>query len=110
MFTLLLTYLFYGCIFLIMKLRKYQEDIIHEVRQAMLAKKRAILVVAPCGAGKTVVFSAFTQRAVNKGKRVLIMAHREELLDQIGDTLGQFKVRHEFIAAGRRYFPERADD
>jgi superfamily II DNA or RNA helicase len=52
------------------------------------------------------MFSAFTQRAVNKGKRVLIMAHREELLDQISDTLGQFKVRHEFIAAGRRHFPE----
>lgn len=72
----------------------------------MLAGKRAPLVVAPCGSGKTVCFSAFTKRAVNNGKRVMILAHREELLDQISDTLGRFKVRHEFISAGRPMFPE----
>ena len=86
-------------------LRQYQEDLITRVRSSMASGHRSPLIVSPCGSGKTVVFSAFTQRAINKGRRVLILAHREELLDQIGETLSNFKVRHEFIASGRNFYP-----
>ena len=37
--------------------------------------------------GKTVVFSSITEHQVNKGHRVLIMAHRGELLTQAADKL-----------------------
>lgn len=48
---------------------------------------RKTLLVLPTGCGKTVVFSSVTENQVNKGHRVLIMAHRGELLDQAADKL-----------------------
>lgn len=69
----------------------------------MQSGKRSPLLVAPCGSGKTVMFSYFAQTVTSKGKRTLILAHRDELVDQISATLGAFRVRHSFIAAGRLF-------
>lgn len=41
----------------------------------------------PTGCGKTIVFCKLTERLVERGNRVLIMAHRGELLDQAADKL-----------------------
>ena len=76
------------------------------IRQAYIAGKRAPLFVAPCAFGKTVVFSAMAHGAIRRGKTVMIVAHRTELLDQISDTLTAFNVRHGFIAANRPYVIE----
>lgn len=69
------------------ELRPYQA----EAKQAILAAwdegYRKTLLVLPTGCGKTVVFSSVTENQVNKGHRVLIMAHRGELLDQAADKL-----------------------
>lgn len=45
------------------------------------------LLVLPTGCGKTVVFAKITEECVKSGKRVLILAHRGELLDQAADKL-----------------------
>ena len=45
------------------------------------------LLVLPTGCGKTVVFAKITEECVKTGKRVLILAHRGELLDQAADKL-----------------------
>lgn len=45
------------------------------------------LLVLPTGCGKTVVFAKITEECVRSGKRVLILAHRGELLDQAADKL-----------------------
>jgi superfamily II DNA or RNA helicase len=74
----------------------------------MRSGRRAPLLVSPCGSGKTVAFSFFAETASAKGKRVLILAHREELIDQISDTLEQFKVKHSFVCAGREYDMEHS--
>lgn len=47
------------------------------------------------------MFCFFAQAAQSKRKRILILAHRSELLDQISSTLREFKVRHGFIAPHR---------
>lgn len=69
------------------ELRPYQA----EAKQAILAAwdegYRKTLLVLPTGCGKTVVFSSVTENQVNKGHRVLIMAHRGELLNQAADKL-----------------------
>lgn len=69
------------------QLRPYQS----EAKQAILAAwdegYRKTLLVLPTGCGKTVVFSSVTEDQVRKGHRVLIMAHRGELLDQAADKL-----------------------
>ena len=84
-------------------LRPYQSQLVERARASLLSGRRAPLLVAPCGSGKTVCFSYFAQRVREKGKRVLILAHREELLDQISATLDQFDVEHSFVAAGRHH-------
>lgn len=86
-----------------MELRPYQADLIERVRQSFIEGKRAPLMVAPTGSGKTVMFSAFAAAARLRNKRILILAHRAELLDQISRTLHQFHVGHYFIAPGRTW-------
>lgn len=84
-------------------LRGYQSRLIEAAKNAMLNGKSRPLIVAPTGSGKTVLFSAFTKRACSKGRRVLILAHRDELLDQISQTLSAFKVPHGFFSRSRGY-------
>ncbi len=67
-------------------LRPYQE----EARQAVHAaweEHDKTLIVIPTGGGKTIVFSAIIEDCVRKGQRVLVLAHRGELLDQAADKL-----------------------
>ncbi len=51
------------------------------------------------------MFSYFAGEVAKRGKRCLVLAHRDELLDQISMTLNKFSVPHSFIAAGRYYLP-----
>jgi superfamily II DNA or RNA helicase len=80
-------------------LRPYQEDAITRVRAAFREARRVLLVM-PTGAGKTVCFAYVTHGAMRRGNRVLILAHRQELVDQISSALKSFDVDHGFIAAG----------
>ena len=57
----------------------------------------------PAGLAKTVMFSYFAQRVTARGLHTLILAHRDELIDQISTTLTAFNVRHGFVAAGRLF-------
>ena len=76
-----------------------QDEAIAGVRDAF-RQSPSVLLVAPTGFGKTVAFSYICASAVAKGKRVWIMAHRVELVDQIADTLKAFNVAFGYIAAG----------
>jgi superfamily II DNA or RNA helicase len=66
-----------------MQLRPYQEDACDKV-VAAFGEYRKVLGVAATGAGKTIIFSALTARSEG---RVLIIAHREELIQQAVDKL-----------------------
>lgn len=85
-------------------LRPYQADVVEGIRQAF-RQHRSVLMVLPTGGGKTVCFSYMAQHASSKGKRVYILVHREELIDQVSATLTEFGVEHGFIAAGRPDHP-----
>jgi superfamily II DNA or RNA helicase len=50
--------------------------------------------------GKTVCFSAITEGAVARGRRVLILVHRRELIRQASAKLTMAGVEHGIIAAG----------
>ena len=64
-------------------LRPYQSAALDAVRQAYREHYRAPLLVMPTGSGKTICFAAITHGAAQRGKRVMILAHRIELVDQI---------------------------
>lgn len=68
------------------QLRDYQSQTIEAIQAAWADGINRPAVVLPTGAGKTVCFSgliaANIERLRAEGKRVLVLAHREELLDQ----------------------------
>lgn len=69
------------------QLRPYQAEAKHAILSAWSEGYQKTLLVLPTGCGKTVVFSSVAEEQVNKGHRVLIMAHRGELLTQAADKL-----------------------
>lgn len=80
-----------------LKLRDYQTETAELARQAFRAKNRSILIVLPCGAGKTVLFSYIARQAQQKGNRVLFLVHRGELLDQTVATFNKFSIERKTI-------------
>lgn len=84
-----------------MKLRPYQEEAFDHVFSEWDDGRKKTLVVMPTGTGKTIVFAKIVEECVRRGYRVLIMAHRGELLDQAADKI--------FKATGLRSSVEKAD-
>ena len=60
------------------------------------------LLVLPTGTGKTIVFASVAEQCVRDGSRVLILAHRGELLEQAQDKL--------YRSTGLRSAVEKAED
>jgi DNA repair protein RadD len=71
----------------VVELRPYQQRAVVQLRALLRAGKRKVLVVAPTGAGKTVIFCYVIAGALAKGSRALVLAHRTELIDQTVDKL-----------------------
>lgn len=84
-----------------MKLRPYQEEAFEHVFTEWDGGRKKTLVVMPTGTGKTIVFAKIVEECVRRGYRVLIMAHRGELLDQAADKI--------FKATGLRSSVEKAE-
>jgi DNA repair protein RadD len=82
------------------QLRDYQQTAIEGVREAFRAGHRAPLLVAPTGAGKTVMFGFVASETAKRGRRVLILAHRRELIRQASRKLTETGVPHGIIAPG----------
>jgi len=70
-----------------MKLRSYQKEAVDAIQKQWNDGFLKTLLVLPTGCGKTIVFAKVTEECVREGKRVLILAHRGELLDQAADKL-----------------------
>jgi superfamily II DNA or RNA helicase len=64
-----------------MNLRPYQQTAVDSARDSF-ARHKSVLLVAATGTGKTVVISDIIKRALIKGKRTIVVAHREELIRQ----------------------------
>ena len=70
-----------------MELRPYQQEAKDAIFEQWDSGVLKTLLVLPTGCGKTVVFAKVTEECVRQGSRVLILAHRGELLDQAADKL-----------------------
>jgi DNA repair protein RadD len=81
-------------------LRPYQAKCVDALRASYSSGHRPPLLVLPTGAGKTVVFSEATRGARAKGKRVLIIVHRRELLRQASAKLTAAGVPHRVVGGG----------
>ena len=71
-----------------MELRPYQQEARERIFQEWEKVDKTLLVL-PTGCGKTIVFAKITEDCVRHGDRVLILAHRGELLEQAADKLAK---------------------
>ena len=81
--------------------RKYQEDALKCLRQKIKQGKKRLLLVLPTGSGKTVIFSKITKKCFDNDKKVLILVHKKELVQQASDKLKSFEVEHGIIQSGK---------
>jgi superfamily II DNA or RNA helicase len=63
-------------------LRPYQREAVEAVREGWGRGVRRVAAVLPTGAGKTVVFSHIIREMRERGVRSLVLAHRDELIEQ----------------------------
>ena len=107
-------------------LRDYQIEICSRVREAF-EKHRSVMMQMPTGTGKTVVLAEMVRQYLNSYAvghcnsygdgdndaagngtscaercRVLIVAHRIELIEQMGEHLKRYDIDYGFIAKGKK--------
>lgn len=71
----------------IQSLRPYQQAARDSIHAQWEQGRLRTLLVLPTGTGKTIVFASVAADQVRAGDRVLILAHRGELLEQAADKL-----------------------
>lgn len=70
-----------------MELRPYQEEAREAIFREWDEGRNRTLLVLPTGTGKTIVFAKVAEDCVRRRDRVLILAHRGELLEQAADKI-----------------------
>jgi superfamily II DNA or RNA helicase len=81
-------------------LHDYQDEAVADFEHAVATGKRRILLVAPTGSGKTVVFCEIIKRYVKQYRSALVISHRREIVTQTSAKLTANGVAHGIIQAG----------
>lgn len=84
------------------ELRPYQSQAFDRLREKLREGKRRLLLVSPTGSGKTVASTHIIKSAVEKGKDVLFVAHRREILFQTNRKLKEAGLDVNWIMSGMR--------
>jgi DNA repair protein RadD len=86
-------------------LRPYQLDVVEQLGR--LVHEQRLIVVAPTGSGKTIIAAELIRRAIASGQRVLVLAHRHEIIKQTAEKLFAHGIQCGIIKAG---FATRPDE
>lgn len=84
------------------QLYDYQYQYIEALRGKMKQGKKRLVLCAPTGAGKTVMFTYMVSEHIKRGGNVIVFTHRAELLNQSGGTFEKFGLTPETITAKNR--------
>ena len=87
------------------ELRPYQQQARDRIHAEWDAGHTRTLLVLPTGTGKTIVFASVAADQVRAGDRVLILAHRGELLEQAADKLQRSTGLVQRRGKGRSHLP-----
>jgi DNA repair protein RadD len=77
-----------------LRLRDYQAEAIEALRDGIRQKMRRQVLVAPTGAGKTVIASHLLREADRKNSYALFLVDRVSLVDQTSATLDSYGIHH----------------
>lgn len=83
-----------------MELRDYQQDLFSDTQQAFRRGYKRVLVVSPCGSGKTVLASYMAHRAAQNGNHVWYIVPRQEILEQTVECFDMCEYSTENIYIG----------
>jgi superfamily II DNA or RNA helicase len=81
-------------------LRPYQREGIQQIFDTWRQGRRSVLFQMPTGTGKTVLFSHIVKRGYDHGRKMLIVVHRRELIDQALSHLRGHGIDAGIILAG----------
>ncbi len=84
------------------KLRPYQQTAYNDLLDFFRSGGLHVILQAATGSGKTKIFTRIAKSASNKGKRVLILTDRAELLSQAGGSLTDDNLSVSYIIAGSK--------
>lgn len=82
-------------------LRPYQEKLVKDTYHQWDAGKQFVAMVSSTGSGKSMTLTAIVAKERDRGQYVLVLAHRQELITQLSDTMGRMEIRHQVIAANK---------
>lgn len=82
-------------------LRPYQEKLVKDTYQQWDTGKQFVAMVSSTGSGKSMTLTAIVAKERDRGQYVLVLAHRQELITQLSDTMGRMEIRHQVIAANK---------
>lgn len=83
-------------------LRPYQHQLLEDIRSQMRLGHRRILAVMPTGSGKGTTIAFMVSEAARRGHRVLILAHRAELIADLSQRIHGLGINHGILASGYR--------
>lgn len=90
-----------------LELRPYQAQSVDELSVGWRMGLRRQLLVAPTGAGKTVIATDMIHRAIGRGTRIAMILDRVTLVDQTSAMLDAYGIDHGVIQADHwRWHPE----
>jgi superfamily II DNA or RNA helicase len=89
-----------------LELRSYQEEALEALRKGFQQGKKAQVLVAPTGAGKTEMAIALMKATKDKGNKAAMILDRIVLCDQTSQRLEKYGIDHGVLQAGHwRYRP-----
>ena len=89
-----------------LKLRPYQDKILDALRQGFASGKRAQILYAPTGAGKTEMAIHLLNATKLKGNKSAMLLDRIVLCDQTSQRMERYKIDHGVMQSGHwRYRP-----
>ena len=84
------------------RLRPYQQEMKNKVFRHW-NRHYNVMLQLPTGTGKTVLFTSIINDLVSvKDTKIVILAHRKELIDQISEHLSRYGIDHGVITSGRK--------
>jgi superfamily II DNA or RNA helicase len=82
------------------ELRPYQSNVVTRFHDAVAAGERRIILVSPTGSGKTVIANDIIRTERAALRKVIMLAHRREIIGQTSNKLFSAGVFHGVIQAG----------